>query len=917
MPAIPSQTNDVPPPASAGLAPTPPAHQPAQNAGNGAFPKRQQITVMPDTGHHEIFIPFDNFFIQSPDDKAWADGQCIQGTSWIQVKGEPWIRYKYAARGMGTKSENGILVCIESNLGDINRGTVAGETKAIAGDVVWDGQPDPTPYAYEDVTRIPQNQIRELIIELGPQNQERPFVILEVRWGNPMGDIPILVDVIVDFGNTRTVVLLTERANQFAGANANLADMLKPLKFDDDDKVDSWFFLKEPPFAELDPPLVKPEELPQKTNPEQRDVRDTNSMLPWAKKTITAVASKTPMMPQMFVDVSPAVLGKPASNALQQFNFEGGGLAFLSSPKRYAWDKDPLPNGVGANWVMAGDNGGHFMNLRLRGNCLRFMPEDGRDWDLTSPPNTWPSNQAPSARPINPMYPRSETMVWAALRIIEKAYFQTHNHESWKRANPFVPRKIETVQVTYPSGWVSDELDAYRSAWQKAVNIFALTHLKNPQGECPKLVMATDEGVASQLPFIRAEIEKMRGLGDNWIRLMGKGNKVRVMSIDIGGGTTDIAIVEYKDNLPGVGVSLDATLLFKNSNSIAGDMLVKKLIEKILLPKMMEKVEDKEKFKNFFKNPGSGNAKEERKRVIRQVLIAKVTEWLEAICGGSTIGNECGDKVDASEVNTLNKQYGGEPIFPEQIEVNEDNINGVIREHFGAMIQKLNSYISAFDVDMVVVCGKPSELPVVNKVICEALPLSKERIVMARDYEIGGWYPFVKGGKISDAKTVTASGLAISNLIRTGCSGDGWQLEFSISTDFSCRNYWHKMAQGVHGDRFMDENEDTVATLISPNGTRIARSFLEGDIPETVYVLDWRGDANLRPGFINATFKRHSTEGTDKSEKLVLESVEGKCRDGSPVTLDHVALKLCPINNQGFWIDNPSLDVEEAEAEAI
>ena len=47
-----------------------------------------------------------------------------------------------------------------------------------------------------------------------------------------------------------------------------------------------------------------------------------------------------------------------------------------------------------------------------------------------------------------------------------------------------------------------------------------------------------------------------------------------------------MAIAEYRNTMVGRAVNLNATLLFKNSNTIAGDTLVKRVIERVLLPEL-------------------------------------------------------------------------------------------------------------------------------------------------------------------------------------------------------------------------------------------------------------------------------------------------------------------------------------------
>jgi hypothetical protein len=119
-------------------------------------------------------------------------------------------------------------------------------------------------------------------------------------------------------------------------------------------------------------------------------------------------------------------------------------------------------------------------------------------------------------------------------------------------------RRLRYVRVTCPSGWTFQERDLYFRQWQRAINLFTMTHFVNwnrastAEGDSesepsqPELCFENlDEAVCSQLPILYAEIQSFSGQADKWIELYGRGNRIVVMNLDIGGGTTDLAIIEY------------------------------------------------------------------------------------------------------------------------------------------------------------------------------------------------------------------------------------------------------------------------------------------------------------------------------------------------------------------------------------
>jgi hypothetical protein len=389
------------------------------------------------------------------------------------------------------------------------------------------------------------------------------------------------VDLVIDFGNTRTAALLLEHNT---AADGDLNSICYPVRFvargtefapfagTDDPAaiVDSWFVLQEPQFAAHEPGDDKANLNSANLMEELHWQQVQEGVWPFNRET-QRVSSKTVRFPQMFVEMTPAVLGTEAANILTQLPLELGGNFFLSSPKRYLWDQDLLGqmqvSGI-THWTM-NLNRWHpnfdqyakrHIIYELGGTVLRFLDEDGRDWTLEdSPPPNERADVAsrPAAFPKAPAYARAETLTWAALSVIEMAYRQMTS-ATWREqlGTAFVPRRLCSVIVTFPSGWTGEDLAAYKRKWKKALEIFTLTHLADRRpisqgGDAPELIMDIDEAVASQLPLVFGEIQRFGISGNNWIELVGRGKgtdaRVRIINIDIGGGTTDLAIIDYRN----------------------------------------------------------------------------------------------------------------------------------------------------------------------------------------------------------------------------------------------------------------------------------------------------------------------------------------------------------------------------------
>ena len=272
----------------------------------------------------------------------------------------------------------------------------------------------------------------------------------------------------------------------------------------------------------------------------------------------------------------------------------------------------------------------------------------------------------PATRAKQAQYPRSDTLTWMALSILETAHRQI-NAAEWKQDDmKFIPRYLRTVSLTYPGGWTEDEKKAFTGKWQKALNIFIMTHLRQDD-QRPTLELAVDEAIASQLTYVYSEIRNLNHKADDWLRLVGRTDssgkpKCRVITLDIGGGTADLSLVEYENQSSSI-VRLASTLLFKDSATVAGDTLVRHIIAEVLLPALLPaSQENKTEFLRERFTSTSAAEVSVRQLVIAQVLIPIVHHWLA--CLGSGIDNPL-----------LNPEHsqGGRCYSPKDIGIDERN----------------------------------------------------------------------------------------------------------------------------------------------------------------------------------------------------------------------------------------------------
>ncbi len=911
------------------------------------------ITIVPESGHHFYFVPLSM--------SAVPDGTC----RWEYAMDNTTRKKLLWLRGRLTVMDGkpGLCYAIETNAGLPDRGWpherwIKDERGAVNAPVEaahhveayllrgW-GINEPTSHARE---------VNFLFGSVSAGSRVSLNLSIDVVEGSDSVD----VDLVIDFGNTRTVVVAVERGaipvqgadlSQLCGA-VQLAPRDQEPEPDDEENlvrsdssaiVDSWMVLAEPIFSCLETRSngAAVEEVPciaiENLDPEKRWILG---------KPIHQVKWRR-IRPHACVQLSPAVFGPEAEEMLSELSLDRSSNSFLGSAKRYFWDMSPLQGNT--QWTMHVPpwhrSAQRYRDKkeipRLQGVLLGLMPATGSNWLLDSSDEKLPTElDNPPNESVRPQHPRADALTWAALALLEAGHRYIQS-DRWRKKmnNQLVRRKLANVVVTFPSGWSGEELETYRDKWQRAVDLFSVTRLANcrnyPLGMRPRLRMELDEAVASQLPIIYGEIERLRTSARGWIELVGRGEgrkaTVRVMNIDIGGGSSDIAVVEYIDHEAGsAAVDLRPKVLYQDGSTVAGDMLVKRVIETTLMPIFVDRFEatSPEAAKNFkaFVSGPKGNNSSEWARVVRQVLIPIVRYWLKQLGEG---GEKTAAPVDmdippgAFEIfkkivdlksDSLNNLKEAVFTYGVELHPNWQKIYGSVREVFRDYFASLGKVAVAFDCDLLMVSGKPSELPEVQRLLRESIPVSPRRILFSKGYDIGSWYPLGLKGVVDDAKTVTAAGAAVYMAAHAGVLNN-WQIskpERELRS--AVQNIWGVIGPS-HAQPFqpvlLDRTEMICKNKRVMVGAAIGRlAWTTRARPDPVYRLRWSAQGRARglaAGFIIATFERMSAPSSGQGfvqEKLRLTDVKSDPqRPQQTITHADVELALCTLEDEVHWID--------------
>jgi hypothetical protein len=290
------------------------------------------------------------------------------------------------------------------------------------------------------------------------------------------------------------------------------------------------------------------------------------------------------------------------------------------------------------------------------------------------------------------------------------------------------------------------------------------------------------------------------------------------------------------------------------------------------------------------------------------------------------------------------------PLKGVRLVIQASEIDRCIKEVFGEFCKSLGLVAAHFRCHLVIVTGKPSELPKLRQLITESFPILPQRIIHARNFPAGRWYPLgsfgvggVESGRIMDAKSCTVVGAALYlDSLKNTHLNQFLTIE-NTAAEMQGRYYWGKVpTQGTprefyepknllfspadygkairQGNRMVLEKEFELTI----NACRIGRQVIrvENVLPEPVYELCFGAEpgrllvvqtpvrAKVRLRWVLIP-KKEKDRGPGESLELVsvtpleeMEELAGVC----------VRLRLNTMYENSFWLDDPRFEVDEAAA---
>ncbi|ECF7006509.1 hypothetical protein YJ28_16970, partial [Salmonella enterica subsp. enterica] len=541
---------------------------------------------------------------------------------------------------------------------------------------------------------------------------------------------------------------------------------------------------------------------------------------------------------------------------------------------------------------------------------------------------------------------------------------------------------LRTLILTLPSAMPKQEREIFRQRMFEALALVWKAMGWHPQDEdfttpkqreksvvpVPEIQMEWDEASCGQLVWLYNEaISHYAGRTESFFNALARpdrqpepgvvpGRALRVASIDIGGGTTDMAIVHYQlDDGVGANVKITPHLLFREGFKVAGDDLLLDIIQRCVLPSLQTALQRAgvtdaaALLATLFGDSGRIDTQAIlRQQTALQLFMplghAVLSAWEQSDINDpfaglhATFGDLLIRRPTSNVMNYIQQAIdhalpSGSPtfdIFNVPLQIQFSQLQEALLAGQFTLTTPLHAVceaISHYHCDILLVTGRPTCLPGVQALIRHLQPVPVNRIVWMDKYQVHEWYPFSQQGRIGNPKSTAAVGAMLC----------------SLALDLRLPRFNFKAADiGAYSTvRYLGVLDNTVNTLRDeniwyheidldkPGATLDARLHfpLRGNV-----TLGFRQLANSRwpatplyclsinsaelaktiagDGVLNVRLKLRGSSKDSVPESFILS--DAWLQDGTPVAADALTLKLNTLadrrhSGSHYWIDSGSV----------
>lgn len=613
------------------------------------------------------------------------------------------------------------------------------------------------------------------------------------------------------------------------------------------------------------------------------------------------------------------------------------GATGISSPKRYLWDRRPL-NQV---WRFSGGDG---QEAQVSGAMMALITETG---DVIR------QLKRGGASAIRPKFSRSSMFTFLMTEVLLQSLSLINSAESRGRRNPDdIPRELRQIIMTVPPATPLAERKIMKERVEGAVKLawqalgWSDTTRYPPPPE-PVVQISFDEATCTQLVYLYSEItQKLQSSAADLFAVMGKPREafgkepsLRVATIDIGGGTTDLMVTTYRTEARRAIVPKQ---IFREGFKIAGDDILEAVVGRCILPELEKHLllsgvkEARSTLRGLVGADRGGQSQQERqfrRRFVTQICVPaalallrryeETSPYSDNVPVVEPLGVLIKEDIKlptVMEFEGFAARNGALEFSLQETPINFDlkEIANVVQSVISPILSDLAEVIHSLDCDIVLLSGRPSRLPIVLDLLLSRMPVRPDRIIPMHQYRVGKWYPFRNTlDSISDPKTTVAVGAMLCNLAESQIDGF-WLTKNEFNIKSTARYIGEMELSGVI------RNEDLLFSNIDldgkPSADELSRSVrvfppttigfrqlpLERWPATPLYVIEYSNpsSASRLKLPLEVTIERAEPDDEDESRLEDFRISEIRDAEGDTLRMTDVSMRLQTLkSSSGYWLD--------------
>ena len=628
---------------------------------------------------------------------------------------------------------------------------------------------------------------------------------VKVQVINPANAQPVEVDLVLDIGNARTTGMLVETRVQ---KSTDLNDSYL-LQLRDMDK---------PEFIYTDP----------------FETRVEFSVTNFGNE---AYSRRSGRKSQPFNFVSAVRTGLEATR-LASLSASAEGTTGMSSPKRYLWDERNWE----ATWRYNAKGTGERELMVTTGPLAALINDSGTPLCCTEDKRF---TRNPMLRrqekdiAFESKFSRSSLMLQLFIELLQQALMTINSPaQRSRRELPDIPRRLRRVVFTVPAGMPVAEQRIYQRwadwavktlwmglGWEEHYSAKAGRGQNKDLFANPEVWCRWDEATCTQLVYVYNELMRnFQGDAHLFFEQYGKtrakyDNKpsLRVATIDMGGGTTDLSITTFVlESDKSTTTRVAPRQEIRDGFNIAGDDVLKNIVREVVFkslaaamaaqgvhdaPQLMQEL--------FGKNMINSSIREQnlRTQCVRQIGIPAALAILshyekkDMHSNGGRISfplRQIFRMPDTPQQEDLPFTPFAQPhemvveyiekavrerrrvefsLMDAGLDVGCEEVDAAIEESVRDILRNMCELVHIYDCDILLLTGRPSCWNAVIRNIFACLPVAPDRIVPMRSYKVGPWYPFADTfGNINDPKTTVIAGAILCALAENSMEGFAFEV---------------------------------------------------------------------------------------------------------------------------------------------